>query len=97
MRISRNLSSDNGRCIKIYLEGPIKSDDTPDYYCNVGICSVDRSRNVRIYGLDEFQALILALRQLQFIVERFAEDALPERIYWDCGQDSDPFGLSVEE
>jgi hypothetical protein len=59
-------ASDPNRTIEVQIGKPIRSGDVEEYSCAVGMKSPENERVARIYGIDELQALLLALRFAKF-------------------------------
>lgn len=95
MRIERALSTDDGAVVHLYLEGPTASERELEYYCTIGVKGEGLSECAKIYGIDQVQAVILSLRHLRFLAERFSLLIAPRRLFWELGDEADVFGLNL--
>lgn len=95
MRIERALSTDDGSVVQLYLEGPDASERELEYYCTIGLDGGGISECRKIYGIDQFQAVILSLRHLNFLAEKAAQSIAPRRLSWEFGDDENVFGLTL--
>lgn len=95
MRIERALSTDDGSIVQLYLEGPEASEQASDYYCIIGLEGGGISECRKIYGVDQFQAVMLSLRHLKFLAEKAAQSIAPRRLSWESGDDDNVFGLNL--
>lgn len=94
MRIERILSTSDGEDVRLYLEGPQKTEREGDYFCIIGLDGAGISEYKKIYGVDQFQALILSLRHLNYLVNKTAQSIIPRQLSWTAGDDENIFGLN---
>lgn len=95
MRIERILSTDDGAVVQIYLEGPEFSEQALECYCIIGLNGGGISECKKIYGTDQFQAVILSLRHLGFLAEKAAQSITPRQLFWEAGDNENIFGLNL--
>lgn len=96
MRITRVLITDTGAYVNIYLEGPNEGEQSSDFYCNIGLDGDDISERAKIYGIDQFQALLLSIKHLEYLAEKTSASIAPGRLFWELGQEGNQFGLVVK-
>lgn len=77
------LISDAGeaREIVVRIGKPARSPDHADFACECQIAGFGESSVKRIYGLDAFQSLQLALKFISMMVNHYSQEA-GGRIYW---------------
>ena len=95
VRIERALSTDDGAVVQLYLEGPNASERELEYYCIIGLDGGGISERRKIYGIDQFQAVILSLRHLNFLAEKAALSIAPRELSWKLGDNENIFGLTL--
>jgi hypothetical protein len=95
MRVERELSTNTGIKVMLYIEMPHRSDRNDEFYCKIGLEGGGVQATEKIYGIDAMQALILGLRHLNGFVLRVSKSIAPNRLTWEFGAGDDDFGLSV--
>lgn len=96
MRITRILVTDTGADVTLYLEGPIERAQSSDFYCTIGLEGDGISERASIYGIDEFQALLLSIKHLEHLADQTSASIAPRRLFWELGQEGNQFGLIVK-
>lgn len=95
MRIERELESNLKEKVILYLDGPIKSSRKSEFFCKIGLLGDKVKKEEIIYGIDQFQALILAMRHLNNFVLRASQSISPSYLTWELGDGRDDFGLNL--
>lgn len=95
MRIERELSTDLGEKVVIYVDQPMKSDRLNEFFCKIGIEGTGIDKSTIIYGIDPMQAMLLSIRHLNSFAEMVSESLHPRRLIWDLGENDNDFGLSI--
>lgn len=88
--IERRLDLKNGREVSIRFLQP-ESDPELDWHCDIELEWPDRRRNLRIFGIDAIQALLLAMQGARHELVTSPENAAGE-LTWRGERD---FGLPV--
>lgn len=93
MRIERELSTNLGEKVVLYVYPPIEGDRNDEFFCIVGLEGAGINKTSKIYGIDPMQALLLSIRHLSGFLERGSASIHPRRLVWDLGEEGDEFGL----
>jgi hypothetical protein len=77
------LISDGGevRNVVVRIGRPEPSPDRAEFFCECQIFGLDEGKVMRIYGLDAFQSLQLALRFISSLLNHHRKEA-NGRMYW---------------
>jgi hypothetical protein len=95
MRIERELSTNTGEKVILYIEAPKKSDREHEFSCKLGLEGAELDKSTIIYGIDPMQAMLLSIRHLNGLVARASESIRPRRLIWEFGEKEDDFGLLI--
>jgi len=93
MRVERELSTNLGDKVMLYIDGPCESDRNNEFYCKIGLEGKGVQATDVIFGIDSMQALILAMRHLNGFVLRVSKSIDPNYLSWELGADENDFGL----
>jgi len=85
MRIERELFTDSGDRVVLYMEFPQKETRSHEFSCKIGISGSGIEEAARIYGVDAFQAIILSIRHVPALLGRASKAAHPRRLLWEFG------------
>lgn len=93
MRIERELLTNMGGRVVLYVDIPRESDRNNEFYCKIGLDGDGVQASEMIFGIDAMQALILAMRHLNAFVLRVSKSMHPNHLSWELGAEEGDFGL----
>lgn len=97
MIIEREFKIKDEGHVVLYLDGPHKSDRDDEFFCIVGLLGCEIDEKEVIFGIDQFQAVILAMRHANSFTVRIARKIYPRLIQWELGSKPDDFGLGFDQ
>ena len=93
MRVERELSTNLGERVVLFIEQPEKSNRENEFSCRIGLLGAGLDTSTRIYGIDPMQALLLSIRHLSGFVEKHSTSMHPNRLVWELGRGETDLGL----
>lgn len=94
MRVERELHTDLGTKVVLYIEHPMKSGlSDNEFSCKIGLEGEGIDISTVIFGIDPLQAMILSLRHLTGFVPRISRSLHPRYLIWEWGCEENDFGL----
>lgn len=96
MLIERSLSTDGGDEVILYFKGPEKSESRDEYFCEIRLIGSGIDAQETIYGIDQFQSVILSIRHLDYFVSKISKSISPRYLKWELGSGMGDFGLKID-
>lgn len=89
MRIERQLSTNSGEGVIVYIDMPKKESRENEFSCKVGVEGAGIEESTVIFGVDAMQAMMLAIRYIDVFVKRVSESIRPRQLIWEFGEKDD--------